>query len=106
MIVHFKNYSNFSLLKMENNSDTLYQVARNYDKNILLSEKSNNICCFVSNKWCFEHTEIAAFNEYNPDDNNCCTCLDCCSWCLVFRFKKSCNKKTNCYLCCCSIYFT
>jgi hypothetical protein len=62
----------------------------------------------VSDKWCFDHTGLASIREYDKNINNCCTCLDFCTWCFEFRTQKNsilCKKDTNCYLCCCSIYF-
>lgn len=90
-------------------SDTLYNIVRNSDKLILKpSENKYFICCCVSEKWCFEHIGVAGIKEYDTNINNYCLCLDCCSWCLEFNVKKIslCKKKTNCYICCCTIYFT
>jgi hypothetical protein len=71
-----------------------------------MSENRNSY--FISDKWCFEHTGLASIREYDKNINNCCICLDCCTWCFEFRTQKKsllCKKETNCYLCCCSIYF-
>jgi hypothetical protein len=90
-------------------SDTLYNSVRNSDKILLSSSEDKYIlCCCISEKWCFEHTGVAIIKEYDQEVNNCFTCLDCCTWCLEFHTTKSsiCKKQTNCYLCCCSIYFT
>jgi len=65
-------------------------------------------CCFCLNeKWCFNHVNINGFKQYDKNTNNCCTCLDCCTWCLEFKFQNTqlCVKPTNIYLCCCVIYF-
>lgn len=72
------------------------------------TKRDNTICCCISNKWCFEHSGIAVFPNYDTNKNNCCTCLDCCSWCLEFKINKPiiCIKNTNCYICCIVIYFT
>ena len=93
----------------EPESSTLYNLARNSDKFLLTpSENKYLFGCCISEKWCFEHTGIASIRIYDENTNNCCICLDCCTWCLEFRTKKLsiCKKQTNCYLCCCSIYFT
>jgi hypothetical protein len=90
-------------------SETLYQSARTSDTILLKSSEDKYLlCCCVTEKWCFEHSGIAVFKEYDEDINNCCKCLDCCTWCLEFNLKKPCNliKDTNCYLCCLTIYFT
>ena len=94
---------------MENNSsETLYQASINYDSTVFIKpNKIKTICCCISQKWCFEHSGIAGFKYYDENKNNCCTCLDCCSWCLEFRFKKMpiFSKEMSCYMCCCAIYF-
>lgn len=90
-------------------SDTLYNVVRNSDKILLRpSEDKYMISCCISEKWCFDHTGLSAIKEYDKNTNNCCTCLDCCTWCLEFHTKKYsiCKNETICYLCCLSIYFT
>lgn len=91
-------------------SNTLYNAVRNSDKIMLKPPEDKYIlsCCCITEKWCFEHTGLAIIKEYDKNVNNCCKCLDCCTWCLEFRAKKYsiCTKQTNCYLCCCSIYFT
>lgn len=81
---------------------------RNSDKIILTpSENKYLIGCCITEKWCFNHMGIASIRSYDKNINNCCTCLDCCTWCLEFQTKKcSCKNQTICYLCCCSIYFT
>ena len=91
---------------MENKpSETLYQAARNIDTRLLKPVKNKTVCCCISEKWSFEHSGIATFKQY--DENSCCTCLDCCSWCLEFRCKKICCFKNKiCYVGCCTIYFT
>ena len=87
-------------------SNTLYNAVRNSGKIQLIQPKEKYICCCINELWCFEHSGLAGIKQYNTESNNCCLCLDCCTWCLEFRFKKSfCKKQTNCYLCCCSIYF-
>jgi hypothetical protein len=51
---------------------------------------------------------IKMANLDHKNINNCCTCLDFCTWCFEFRAQKIsilCKKETSCYLCCCSIYF-
>ncbi len=92
-----------------NHSVTLYQIAINNDGEMLFSrEDKSMICCCISNKWLFEHSGIAGFTTYDENKNNCCTCLDCCTWCLEFKLRKPINymKDTNCYICCFAIYFT
>jgi hypothetical protein len=94
-------------------SDTLYNAVRNSDK-ISLNKSNDHTndkylipCCCVTDKWCFEHSGIAIPKQYSETEFNCCTCLDCCTWCLEVKIQKYsiCVKQTNCYLCCCSIYF-
>lgn len=90
---------------MENEqNDTLYV---NSDKIFLqsLSEEKQSV---HSKNWCFDHSGIPSYKIYNSNQNNCCTCFDCCTWCLEFKFSKPflCVKDTNCYICCCAIYFT
>ena len=91
-------------------SDTLYNIVRNSNNSVLVPPSKDKylLCCCISEKWCFDHTSISVRNEYNKNDNNCCVCLDYCTWCLEFRNKKMslCSKNMNCYLCCCVIYFT
>jgi len=87
---------------MSSESDTLYNAVRNSDKILLTpSEDKYLIGCCISEKWCFDHTGIASIREYDKNINNCCICLE-------FRRQKMliCSKQTNCYLCCCVIYFT
>ena len=94
---------------MSNESDTLYNAVRNSDKLLLTpSQDKYMLGCCISEKWCFNHTGIASIREYDKNINNYCICLDCCTWCLEFRRQKMsiCSKQTNCYLCCCIIYFT
>jgi hypothetical protein len=96
---------------MEKNSDeTLYTVFSNSDSILIRPSEDKYIiyCCCITEKWCFEHSGIALFKEYDETKNNCCICLDCCTWCLEFNLKKpsNCIKDTNCYLCCITIYFT
>lgn len=94
----------------ETESNTLYNAVRNSDKiKLNLPSKDKHlICCCISDKWFFEHTGIASISIYDENTNNCCICLDCCTWCLEFHSQKYtiCKNKTICYLCCCSIYFT
>ena len=95
---------------MENRQfSTLYQSTINFnlDKRYQHHNK-NTSCCCITDHWCFEHSGIAGFNNYDEDKNNCCTCLDCCTWCLEFKYKKplKCIRDTNCYICCFAIYFT
>jgi hypothetical protein len=95
---------------MENNSDeTLYTICSNSDP-IFRSPSDNRyvMCCCITEKWCFEHSGIAGLKEYDETKNNCCKCLDCCTWCLEFNYKTrfNCLKDTYCYLCCLSINFT
>ncbi len=76
--------------------------------NETLSHKESMFCCCITNRWCFEHTGIPLISkEYDESNYNCCTCLDCCSWCLEFKFNKCslCVKQVNIYLCCFTIYF-
>ena len=73
------------------------------DENIM---NKSFICCF-SNRWWFEHTSPAAYKIYDENDCLCCICLDCCTWCLEFHYKKSscCKNNVICFMCCCSITF-
>jgi hypothetical protein len=89
-------------------NETLYQASINSDSIIFIKPTKKKVCCCITDQWCFEHSGIAGFNNYDEDKNNCCTCLDCCTWCLEFKFKKplNCIKDTNCYICCFAIYFT
>ncbi len=95
---------------MNSESDTLYNAVRNSDKIALRPPEDNysTSCCCISEKWCFNHAGLPSIREYDKNINNCCICLDCCTWCLEFRRQKMliCSKQTNCYLCCCVIYFT
>jgi hypothetical protein len=94
---------------MDNHSQTLYKAARDSDNIFLVpSQEKKIMCCFISEKWCFEHSGIAGLNQYDESKNNFCKCLDCCTWCLEFNLKKPCIsiKDTNCYFCCLTIYFT
>ncbi len=94
---------------MENlSNETLYQASRNSDSIVFIKPNKKKICCCVTEKWCFEHSGIAGFTSYDENKNNCCTCLDCCTWCLEFKLRKPTNymKDTNCYICCFAIYFT
>jgi hypothetical protein len=95
---------------MENSSnETLYTESISSETMSLNPSKEKyTLCCCISDKWCFEHSGIAGFKQYDEHKNNCCTCLDCCTWCLEFKFKKpmNCIKDTNCYICCFTIYFT
>jgi len=96
---------------MENNSDeTLYTVCSNSDGILRQPSEHKYIfcCCCITEKWCFEHSGIAGFKEYDDTKNNCCKCLDCCTWCLELNYKKPfcCIKETYCYLCCLTINFT
>jgi len=90
-------------------TETLYNPVINSNDTTPTSSKNKYIlsCSCITEKWCFEHTGIAGIKEYNDNVSNCCTCLDCCTWCLEFRTRKYsiCEKQTACYLCCCSIYF-
>lgn len=90
-------------------SETLYREVR-YSDGIRLfpSEDKYLICCCITEKWCFEHSGIAGFKEYDETKNNYCKCLDCCTWCLELNYGTPfiCLKDTNCYLCCLTIYFT
>ncbi len=95
---------------MENNSsETLYRATLSSETISLNSSRENRLSssCFNSEKWCFEHSGIAGFKYYDETKNNCCICLDCCTWCLEFRCKKLpiCSKEMNCYICCCAFYF-
>lgn len=86
-------------------SDILYNAATDSDGK-LLSYNNCSYCC-LSEKWCFQHTGLASIKRYDNNTNNCCICLDYCTWCLEFRTRKYsiCERETTCYLCCCSIYF-
>jgi hypothetical protein len=90
-------------------SETLYRAtisSENFGFTKVRNKKK--ICCCISETWCFKHSGIPGFKEYDENKNNCCTYLDCCTWCLEFNLSKkiTCFKETNCYLCCCAIYFT
>jgi hypothetical protein len=95
---------------MSTETESLYNAVTNFDNNLLAQSEYKYFikCCCISEKWCFNHIGIATISEYDESINNYCTCLDCCTWCLEFRFEKmsTCKKETNCYLCCCVIYFT
>ena len=93
-------------------SNTLYNAVRNSDKimltkDMLTKDKYSISCCCISEKWWFDHTGLPSIKTYDKNTNNCCICLDCCTWCLEFQIKRYsiCVKPTNIYLCCCSIYF-
>ena len=91
-----------------NNNQPLYQSSKNIDSRLLHSTDDKHLlCCCISYKWCFDHSGIAITKQYSDNEYNCCTCLDCCTWCLECQTKKCsiCIKQTNLYLCCCSIYF-
>jgi hypothetical protein len=94
---------------MENNSsETLYRATISSETISLNSSRENHSSyCFNSEKWCFKHSGIAGFKYYDETAMNCFVCLDCCTWCLEFRFKRLpiCSKEMNCYICCCAIYF-
>ena len=94
--------------------DTIYNSSNKTDKMLLsqMNKPETCIClpscsCF-NESWCFAHTGITSNREYNENVNNCCTYLDCCTWCLEFRTNKYsiCKNQTIFYLCCFSIYFT
>jgi len=89
---------------MEHSSnETLYQASVNSDSIIFIKSTKKKMCCCITEQWCFEHSGIASFANY--DENSCCTCLDCCSWCLEFRCKKICCFKNKIfYVGCCTIY--
>jgi len=94
---------------MNNSNKTLYTIYSNSGNSYLYpSEKKYILCCCITEKWCFEHSGIAVFTEYDETKNNCCKCLDCCTWCLELNYKNPFNyvKDTHCYLCCLSINFT
>lgn len=95
---------------MENNSNEIFiQPTRNSDTDPFTNVNiDKRLCCCISYKWCFEHSGIVVFPNYDKNKNNYCTCLDCCTWCLEFNIKKPviCIKDTNCYICCTVIYFT
>ena len=91
-------------------SDTLYNAFTNSDKIYLNKQPTENYlipCCCITDKWCFDHSRISINTDYDEREFHCCTCLDCCTWCLEFKIKNCsiCSKKTNLYLCCFTIYF-
>ena len=90
-------------------NETLYQASVNSDSIIFIKPAKKKMkCCCINEMWCFEHSGIAGFKHYDKNKNNCCTCLDCCTWCFEFKLKKPmiCMKDTNCFICCFVIYFT
>lgn len=92
-------------------SITLYNTISNRNIPLLKEEQVDKtlvICCCIDQQWCVQHLGPPFIKEYNSNDNNCCICFDCCTWCLVFHKKKwsICKKHTTCYLCCCVVYFT
>ena len=90
---------------------TLYNTIQN-SKTILSDSLDDddfiNYCFCLNEKWCFNHIGINAFKEYDNNVINCCTCLDCCTWCLEFNIRGCaiCYKPLHLYLCCFTIYFT
>jgi len=68
-------------------------------------------CCCINNeamKFHFFHSAPASFNNtYFETDKTYCLCLDCCSWCLEFRSKKTClcGERTICFAGCCLFIF-
>ena len=97
---------------MENKSDetlyTLYTVSSNSNSILPQPSEDKYILCCITEKWCFEHSGIAVFKEYDETKKHCCKSLDCCTWCLELNYKTSfcCIKETYCYLCCLTINFT
>ena len=93
---------------MENNSsETLYKASTDSQIKLLRPSEDKYMCCCITYEWCFNHSGIAAFKEYDDTKINCCTVLDCCSWCLEINIhKRCCIKDINCYLCCCVIYYS
>ena len=96
---------------MEENSNHTLESLVLSDSSKLNERKENVmnkpfICCF-SNRWWFDHSTPAAYKIYDENDCLCCTCLDCCTWCLEFQQKKSkcCKNDVVCFMCCCSITF-
>jgi len=90
-----------------NHKEMLHKISKDSEKLVPPSENKYLLCCCLSEKWCFEHTTPAIIKDYDENMNNYCICLDYCTWCLEFKLnKKCCIKDTNCYLCCCTIYFT
>lgn len=97
----------YKIIKNKNKKNNINK--NNINKNNINIDDYNetNLCCCINEVWCFNHTGISALRGYDTNINNYCTCLDCCSWCLVFNCRKTsiCEKETNCYICCCTIYF-
>lgn len=91
-------------------SDTLYNAVRNSSGKISIPSKNKYLfgcCCCITEKWYIQHAGLASIKYYDDNINHCCTCFDCCTWCLEFRTRKYfvCERQIACYLCCCSIYF-
>ncbi len=89
--------------------ENLQEVDINFETEPLTKISNSKMkCCCINETWCFEHSGIAGFKHYDKNKNNCCTCLDCCTWCFEFKLKKPmiCMKDTNCFICCFVIYFT
>jgi len=111
------NKNNSIIIKLTNTyikmthqeSVTLYNSIENSSGLISIPSEKKYIMsyCCITEKWCFQHTGVAAIREYDKNINNCCICLDCCTWCLEFQTNKYsiCKNQSICYLCCCSIYF-
>ena len=58
-------------------------------------------------RWLFFHSSPASYRIYDENTNYCCSYLNCCSWCLEFRYKENlfCKKNTICFLCCISFIY-
>jgi hypothetical protein len=82
------------------------KIKESSEKLLPPSENKYIICCF-SEKWCFKHQGLPIIKEYDETYCLCFRFLDCCTWCLEFKQKKTfiCYKKTVCFICCCSITY-
>ena len=88
-------------------SVSLTETDKSISKELLPSKTDKRMCCCIYDKWCFKHQGLSAYKIYDDNDCLCFTCLDCCTWCLEFKQKRSilCRRKTICFMCCFSITF-
>lgn len=90
------------------------ETSTTYSELIHIDDKSNKCSCYnclcCKNeclKWLFFNSSPAAYYLYDENTNYYCTFLDCCSWCLEFRYKENviCKKNTVLFLCCVSFIY-
>ena len=75
---------------------------------LIPSINGKHICCCINDIWCLKHQGLSAYKNYDDNDCLCFKCLDCCTWCLEFKQKRTnwlCKEKTICFMCCFSITF-